>query len=137
MSENRVITRLTDDEKYAVYKYVIENRCVIQNGEVLEYRVTQVQISKEINLLKIVRPITHVHVKNSMEEVVGWQKRLDKIPVVPKETVELDKLHIDKNRLVRECEELKIKIEQLEKAALKRSSDAETKLNRIKSILAA
>jgi hypothetical protein len=137
MEERKAITRLTDDEKYSVYKYVIENRCVIQNGEEFQFRVQMAQIAKEINILKVVRPITHVHVKNSVDEVIGWQKRLNKIPVVPKETVEMDKLIIHNNRLTRENAELKNELEQLQKAALKSSSDAEMKLNRIKSILGA
>ena len=107
--------RLEDDEKYAVYKYVIENHCVIQNGETFSFRVQPSQIANEMNILGLIRIINQHHVKEAVDKVISWQKRLNKIPVVPKETVEVDMLKVENAKKTRELVEAQTALENCKK----------------------
>lgn len=135
--------RLNGDQEYAIYKYVIENHCLYQEGDTTEYRVNTEKIAKEINLLKIISAVINGHhIKVSVEKVIAWQKRLDKLPAVPMETVELDQLKIFKTKATREIEELKLcvenqrkEIERLTKLSAHNVDDLKYKLDRLKAIL--
>lgn len=112
-SERKSPVRLNDHQKYTIYKYVIENRCVSQNGEDYSFRVERKRVAQEMNLLKILSvPINAHHISDAVEKVINWQKLLDKIPAVPQETVEMEMLKIDNSRKAKEIEELKLKLEQ-------------------------
>lgn len=137
MSDRKPAKFLSDEEKYEIYKYAIENRCLFQNNENFEYRVSATQIARELCTLGKVTNITSHHVQESIKKVINWQKILDKLPAVPQETVELDQLKIKNTRAVREIEELKAKIENLEKNLSKQNNDASEKLKRIKAIISA
>lgn len=135
--------RLNGDQEYAIYKYAIENHCLYQEGDITEYRVNLEKIAREINLLKIINAtINGHHIKVSIEKVVAWQKRLDKLPAVPMETVELDQLKIFKTKATREIEELKMaienqrkEIERLTKLGAHNVDDLRYKIDRLKAIL--
>lgn len=103
--------RLIEDEQYAIYKYCIEQRCIHQIEAAIEFRVNATLVANEINqnYPKITngKVISSYHVKSAIEAVVGWQKRLGKLPVVPLETVELDQLKIEKTKYLKEIEQLK------------------------------
>lgn len=119
-SERKSPTRLNADEKYAVYKYCVENYALKQVDDMTTFWVEPHKIAKEINqhYSKIVsdKTITPQHVKDAVEYSVAWQRRLDKLPVQPIETAELEQLRIYKNKTVREVEELKIAIEDKDNA---------------------
>lgn len=106
--------RLTEDEQYAVYKYCIENHCVYQIEAAIEFRVDASKIANEIikNYPKIVddKKISSYHVKAAVEAVVGWQKRIGKLPVLPMETAELEQLRIYKTKTMKELEEYKLAV---------------------------
>lgn len=140
--------RLTDDEEYNIYKYAVENHCIAQVDDLFNFRVEPSTIAKEINLQfsKIVngRVINYYHVKSSVEKVISWQKRLNKLPIQPIETAELEQLRIYKTKTMKEVEELKLAIAHknntLDQAAkeierLKKPSDAQQKLERIRAIV--
>lgn len=110
-SARKPSVRLVEDEQYAIYKYCIEHRCVHQIEAAIEFRVNATFVANEINqsYSKITngKVISSYHVKSAVEAVVGWQKRLGKLPVVPLETVELDQLKIEKTKHLKEIEQLK------------------------------
>ena len=137
--------KLSDEEKYLVYKFSIENHGLYQAESATEFRVAPDKIAKEMNLLKIIegKQVNGHHVRTSVERVVAWQKRLGKLPVVPLETAELEQLKIHKKKSIMEIEEFKIEIEinkkeiellRKENERLKKS-DAQNKVDRIRAIV--
>ena len=132
----RIVNRLSDEQRYQVYKYVIENRCVAQNGENYEFRVQNTIIAREINILGFLGvPIQPPTVKDCVEKVIFWQRTLNKLPVVPKETVEMDKLSIRNTQLTRQVEELKLQVSTLQSQLTNRNNNAEDILKRIRAIV--
>jgi len=139
--------RLTEEEAYAIYKYCVENHCLKQVEDETTFWVEPVRIAKEINLTpRIVngKTISSYHIKNSVADVILWQKLLDKLPVQPLETVELEQLRESKLKLVHELENLKISFARAttdltklatENERLKKSSGAQQKLDRIRAIV--
>lgn len=140
--------RLTPDEEYGIYKYCVENHCLAQNEDLFNFRVEPGIVAKEINKhfprITNNRDINSHHVKVAVENVVGWQRRLGKLPVVPIETAELEQLREGKLRMVKEIEEFKLLVERYKTALdanakeierLKKPSDAHQKLERIRAIV--
>lgn len=129
--------RLSNDQKYQIYTYAIENRCVYQNGAETNFRVMPSQIANELNLLGHVGAIINAHhVKEAIEMTISWQKRLDRLPSVPKETAEIEKLKIDHIEILKQVEQYKVLLAQ-EKSKNVTENIAASKLQRIKAILAA
>lgn len=142
--------RLTPNEEYAIYKYAVENHCLAQEGDLFNFRVEPARIAKEVNisLNKMLegREIRAGHIKTAVASVIGWQARLNKLPVVPIETTELEQLKINKTKMIREIEELKLAVEHKDKTIaqaakeierLKKPSDAQVRLDRIRAIVSA
>lgn len=138
--------KLNDDDKHKLYKYVVEQHCLAQDGELYKFRVKPKDIAEEINKCGLFggRKISPYHVKDAVEEVIDWQVRLSKLPVQPIETAELEQLKIFKIKAVKEIEDLKLLVSGKEaentglKAAIERlrkTSGAQVKLDKIKSIL--
>lgn len=147
-SERKSPVRLTPDEEWGIYKYCIENHCLKQVEDLTSFWVEPHKIAKEINehFPKITngRAISPQHIKGAVESVVGWQKRIGKLPVVPIETAELEQLRIFKKSAIIETENLKADKTQLmqlhdklvkENERLKKPSDAHQKLERIRAIV--
>lgn len=139
--------RLSDEEEYMVYKYCIENHGVYQIDSATEFRVEPIKIANEINLLKFIngKQINSHHVRMSVERVVAWQKRMNKLPAVPIETAELEQLRIYKTKTTKEIEEYKLsekfntdKIHDMHKEIERlKKSDAQNKIDRIRAIVSA
>lgn len=139
--------RLTDEERYYIYKYCIENHSVYQIESAIEWRVNKERIAKEINMFNYPwlegRKLSAYHIVDGVETVVDWQKKLGKLPVVPLETVELDQLKSTKIKMIKEIENYKLVIEKANNdiAALAieverlRKSDAQSKMDRIRAIV--
>lgn len=112
MDEVKKKTRqfLTNDEKWAIYKFCIENHCISQNGSGVKFRVTQTIAADEINAARILnRKITSYHINNSVMEIVEWEQRFNKFPE-PQETAELEQMRIQHIRDINEIEKLKLAI---------------------------
>lgn len=147
--KNRVVVRLNGDEKYMLYKYVVEHYCLAQEGDLYRFRVPPATVAQEVNKnFKSLFPgkmISAYHVKDSVEEVIDWQVRMNKLPPVPIETAELEQLKIYKTKSMKEIEELKEVIRQKDRdiytlrtelERLKKiPTDAPMKLEKIKQIL--
>lgn len=141
--------RLTAEEEYGVYKYAVENHCLSQTADMYSFRVQPSIIAQEINkhFPKITnnREISVNHVRSAVDNVIGWQKLLSKLPVVPIETAELEQLREGKLKMIKEIEELKVlhsnnahTILQL-RAEIERlkNSGAQSKIDRIRAIVSA
>ena len=91
--------RLSNKEKYMVYKYAIEQHCIIQDGADYEFRVSAMKIAKEINNTKslISKRINSHHILQAVSEIVEWQEMMGKLPAIPQETAELEQLRIELN----------------------------------------
>lgn len=116
MDEVKKKTRqfLTNDEKWAIYKYCIENHCISQNGAGIKFRVSQTIAADEINGANILnRRITSYHINNSVMEIVEWEQRFNKFPE-PQETAELEQMRIQHIKDVNEIEKLKLVIKGLQ-----------------------
>lgn len=130
-------TRLNNDQKYTIYTYAMENRCVFQNGEEMTFRVAPSQIAKELNLLrKVGVEINSHHVQEAVSMTISWQKRLMRLPSIPKEEIEHEKLKLDYAAIVKQLEVIKIQLAQ-EQAKATADGVASLKLSKIKAILAA
>lgn len=130
------VVRLNHDQKYKVYMYAIENRCVYQNEVETTFRVAPSHIANELNMLKHIGEVINAnHVKEAIEMTISWQKRLNKLPMVPKETLEIEKLKEDNLKTVKQVEELKLLLAQARELN-KTEGLASSKLARIKAILA-
>lgn len=102
--------RLSDHQRYAVYKYAVEKQCILQKGEAVIYRVQAQIIAEELNLLpnKIHEANISGHlVKESINKVIEWQYLLEKVPDPPKATVQLDMLSAENTRLSNHIEDVR------------------------------
>lgn len=106
---------LTDDERWAIYKYCIENHCLFQNGDSFKFRVSQSVAADEINTRGILnRKITSYHVNSSVFDILEWERRFQKFPE-PQETMEMDMLKVQHTKDINEIETLKQRVKELEK----------------------
>lgn len=132
---------LTNDEKWAIYKFCIEHHCISQNGAGIKFRVTQTMAADEINAAKLLgRSITAYHVNTSVVDVIEWETRFNKFPE-PQETMDMQQMKIQHVKDITEIERLKLVIENLQKQINKNENYEEInkrlleKINKIKIIL--
>ena len=134
----KTTVRLNEDQKYQVYKYAIEHHSVRQTEENFEFRVPAAVIATEINDLMLFEvKINGPHVSDAVTRSISWQKRLDKIPVTPKKTVEMDMLQIENTKLQNEIASLKLKLDQAGAGNALTVKHLQEKFQRIKAILVA
>lgn len=137
--------RLSHEENYIVYTYALENKALYQNGEETTFRVPMDKIAKEINMLgklPATKVITAHHIKTSVETVLAWEKILNKLPVLPVDIDEIDKINQRYNNKVKEIEELKLmistqqkEIQRLSKLGAGDTEIVKMKIERIRSII--
>ncbi len=146
-SERKSPTRLSADEKYQVYKFCLENHALKFDEGELTFWAEPHKIAKEINLLKLDcmngKIITSQHVKDSVDYTIGWMTRLDKLPEIPVEIEELNRLKSERIEVIKELENLRLKVDHqnntIRQAANEieklKKNGAEQKLARIRAIV--
>lgn len=111
---------LTEDEKFAVATYCIENMCVTQDesGDFTKFRVKYVDIAAEVYAKGVITRAINTHqVKQSVEFFTKMTKLLNAKPqLVVRDDVQSDMLKAENAKLIQRIEELEAHIKKVEEA---------------------
>lgn len=94
--------RLNNKEKWAIAKFCLENRNILQDPTKANlsyiWRVNAIHTAKEINLNSeriVARTINDHHVRDAVNFYIEICQLTDKMPQIPAETVEMDRLGVE------------------------------------------